>query len=251
MLKFGLLKEQVFAELEGEYASDKKLFQENLKHFVKTLKKSRGLKEMYEQYDMILSTHFDELSDAKEYIEEAVDFLRSIKLTPQDIKIMESWSVKKDAEIDPCAKALDILVFGNKKQIRERLEAKQLLARKLITEENKTYIPPQLQGVFFDILQHKFKSKLDNLSESELNALNAFAGENEEEILSTYIHLIDDNISKIEEQIQEITPNLKRGTPDETYNKLLQVKESLIEMKETKQPSLDHLEKLLVLKEGF
>jgi hypothetical protein len=245
MLKFGLLKEQVFADLESRYASDKKLFQENLKHFVKTLKKSKVLKEMYQQYDMLLSSHFDEISDAKEYIEETVNYLRSLHLTPQDTKLMESWAVKSDTEIDPYIKALDTLVFGSKKHIRERLEAKQILAHKLITEEKKGYIPPELQGVFFDVLQHKFKSKLDNLSESELKALNAFAGDSEEEILSTYIHLIDDNMSTIEEQIGVQDKN------SDTFQKLVLVKSALNEMKLAKQPTLDNLEKLLVLKEGF
>jgi hypothetical protein len=246
MPSFGLLKEQVFSDLEAKYTSDKKLFQEELKRFVKSLKKADVLKEMYQQYDMVLSVmDFDDINDAKDYITETVDYLRSLQMTPQDIKLMEYWSGKPLVEIDPYTKALDTLVFGNRKHIKERVEAKQLLARKLITEQNKNYIPPELQGVFFDLLQRKFKAKLDNLTESELKTLTAFANQNEEEILSTYIHLIDDNISTIDEQITQ------HGGSQEHFGKLQQAKNALIEMKDEKQPTLDNLERLFVLKEGF
>ena len=245
MPSFGLLKEQILTNLEKKYAGDKKQFEQGVSNFVKALKKSKVYTELFHHYKTILESHFDDQEYAKEYLTETVNYLQSLKISDKDRTLFESLERAnlKPSEIDPYIRALDTLVFASKKSIKERLEAKQLLVQKLITE-SKVQIDPKLQGVFLDILQRKLKSRLANLTESELSALTAFGESDEEKILSTYIHLIDDNITAIDEQYTQ------HGGSSEHFAKLRQVKERLLEMKKEK-PSLGTLEKLLVLKEGF
>lgn len=245
MPSFGLLKEQILVNLEKKYSDDRQLFQENVKKFVKTLKQSRVLTEMFQLYNELMQSHFDDPSYAKDYITEVVNYLRTLKITDHDRQLLESLERAdlKVADCDPYVIALDTLVFGSKKNIKERLEAQQFLTQKLVTEQ-KAVVDPKLRGVFLDILKKKIQSRLGNLSESELKALTAFAEGDQEALLANYIHLVDDNISAIEEQISQ-----HGGSPD-TFAKLRQAKERLAEMRDA-QPTLTNLEKLLVLKEGF
>jgi hypothetical protein len=248
MPSFGLLKEQVLTHLQEKYTDDKKLFQEGLTKFVKTLKKSKVLTELFTEYDKLLKAHYDDEYFAKEYLEETVNYLRTLKLTAQDLALLESLERSNLTidKMDPYVRALDTLVFANRKNIKERLEAKQLLTKKMVTENLITaHIDPRFKGVFFEILQKKVKNRLSQLNEQELLAIEAFAGHDAEQILANYIRLIDDNVSAIEEQVTKIPAT------DPTYPKLQQVKDTLIEMKKESQPSLGNLERLLVLKEGF
>lgn len=244
MPSFGLLKEQILTNLERKYAGDKKLFEEGVSSFVKALKKSKVYNELFHHYKTILESHFDDPEYAKEYLNETVSYLQSLKITDKDRSLFESLERAdlQKSQVDPHILALDTLVFASKRSIKERLEARQLLTQKLLTE-NKPKLDPKLQGVFLDILQRKLKNRLANLTESELSVLTAFGENDEEKILSTYIHLVDDNVSAIDEQLQTENSSELRG-------KLIQAKSALLEMKKEK-PSLNTMEKLLVLKEGF
>jgi len=245
MPSFGLLKEQILTNLEKKYAEDKKLFGEGVSQFVKVLKKSKVFSELFHHYKTILESHFDDPDYAREYLNETVEYLRSLKITDKDRSLLESLERAKltSSDIDPCIKALDTLIFSTKGSIKERLEAKQILHHKLITENKKIGVDPRLQGIFLDILQKKIKAKWDNLSEAEIKAISAFADNDEEKILANYIHLVDDNVSAISEQLNNESDAMVRV-------KLGQAKNALLEMKNEK-PTLDALDKLLVLKEGF
>lgn len=245
MPSFGLLKEQILTNLEKKYAEDKKLFDEGVSRFFQALTKSKVYSELFLHYKNILESHFDNPDYARDYLNETVEYLRSLKIADKDCSLMETLERAhlEPAQVDPCIIALDTLVFSNKRHIKERLEAKQLLIQKLLTEDTKVSLDPRLHGLFLDVLQRKLKARWDNLSESEVKALTAFAENDEEKILSTYIHLVDDNISAIDEQ-------LKNESTSELRGKLAQAKNALVGMKEEK-PSLDTLEKLLVLKEGL
>lgn len=245
MPSFGLLKEQILTNLEKKYAEDKPMFAEGVSQFVKALKKSKVFSELFHHYKTILESHFDDPDYAREYLNETVEYLRSLKITDKDRTLLEKLERAKlsPADIDPCIKALDTLVFSAKGSIKERLEAKQILHRKLVTESKKISVDPRLHGVFLDILQKKIKARWEHLSEAEIKAINAFADNDEEKILANYIHLVDDNVSAITEQLSNENDSSVRS-------KLSQVKNALLEMKNEK-PTLNTLEKLLVLKEGF
>lgn len=245
MPNFGLLKEQIFADIEKKYTEDKNLFEEGVKKFVKTLKKSKTYSELFTHYKNILDSHFDDSEYAKEYLNETISYLQSLKITDKDRRLMESLDRAdlKLSDIDPHVKALDTLVFSKSVNVKERLEAKQILQRKMVSENKKVQIDPRLNGVFLDILQKKLKAKWSSLSESEIKAINSFVDNDEEAILSNYISIIDDNINSVQEQIAlDNDPSLRSN--------LIKVKNTLAEMKNEK-PTLTSLEKLFSLKEGF
>jgi hypothetical protein len=248
MSSFGLLKEEVLTSLQEKYTTDKKVFQESLTKLVKALKSSKVLSELFQQYDAILKTHFDDSEYAKEYLEEAINYLRTLPFTSKEVKLLESLdrtSIAAD-KVDPYVKALDTLIFTSKKNIKERLEAKRLLTQKMISEDKITrHIDPRLKGVFLEILQKKIKNKMSQLNEHELQAIESFAEQDQEKLLANYIRLIDDNISAIDEQFTQ-----HDGSSD-SFVKLRQAKEALIEMKKDGKPTINNLERLLVLKEGF
>lgn len=245
MPSFGLLKEQILNSLETKYSEDKKLFNEGVSQFIKALAKSKVYSELFRQYKTILESHFDDPEYARDYLNETVEYLRSLKITDKDRSLLEALQRAnlKPKDIDPCIAALDTLVFTDKRHIKERLEAKNLLHQKLITEDKKTSLDPRLHGVFLDILQKKIKSRFNNLNENEIKAISAFADNDEESILANYIRLVDDNVSEINEQLMNEEDVTLR-------NKLIQAKAVLEKMKNEK-PSLNTLEQLIVLKEGF
>ena len=245
MPNFGLLKEQILTNLEKTYGEDKMRFQKGVSRFVKTLKKSHVYSELFRHYKTILESHFDDPEYAKEYLNETVEYLRSLHIGDKDRVLLESLG-RTDlsaSDIDPNIAALDVLVFSDKKRIKERLEAKQVLQRKLVTESFKKEIDTNLQGVFLELLEKKIKAKWANLNESEMKAIASFANQNEAEILANYIHLVEDNVAAIDEQLnEERDANLR--------TKLSQTKSALLEMKQ-ETPTLDTLEKLFSLKEIF
>jgi uncharacterized protein YfeS len=245
MPAFGLLKEEVLASLEEQYTKDKQLFQEDLNKLIKSLKKSKVLSELFQQYDSIFKIHFDDIEDAKEYLAETVDYLKSLQITPDDLKLLEGLNrLKIDQNKNIYVEALDKLVFSNRKDIKSRVESKRLLTQKLITENKiQGNIDPKLRGVFLEILQKKIKNRVSNLTEQEISAINAFAEKDQEKLLSNYISLVDDNVSAINEQ-------LNSEQSEEIKSRLQQAKESLLEMKK-EAPTLNNLERLLVLREGF
>ena len=244
MPSFGLLKEQIFTNLEKKYAEDRKLFEEGVSRFVKALRKSEVYSELFHHYNAVLGNHFDDPDAARDYLNETVEYLRSLKIGVKDRTLMEALDRVdlESAKVDPLILALDTLVFSSKKHIKERLEAKQLLLQKLLSE-NKQTLDPRLRGIFLDLLHKKIKTRWSNLTESEAKAINAFADQNEDEILANYIQLVDDNINAINEQ-------LARENDTVLKSKLNQAKVTLAEMKEEK-PTLGSLERLLTLKEGF
>jgi len=245
MSNFGLLNEQILTSLEKKYAEDKKGFSKGLSSFVKTLKESAPYNDLYTHYNLILETYFEDANYARDYLDQSIDYLRSVELDPKVTKLMEgldrtNLTVK---DIDPHVAALDTLVFSNKRNIKEHVEAKQLLLKKLTTESKKTTVDPKLQGVFLDLLESKLKTKWGSLTESEVKAAEAFSDNNEAGVLDNYTNIINDNVSIIEEQ-------LKGETNTEVCDKLSRTKDMLLEMKD-KKPTLVSLEKLFSLKEVF
>ena len=245
MSKFGLLNEQILTSLEKKYAEDKKNFSKELSLFVKILKESASYRDLYTHYNLILENYFEDVSYARTYLDQSIDFLRSIKLNPKDTKLMEglgraNLTVK---DINPHIAALDIVVFSDKRNIKEHVDAKQLLLNKLTTQTPKNSVDPKLRGVFLDLLESKLRNKWKSLTETEIKAAEAFSDSNEDEILSNYISIINDNVSIITEQLND-------EVNEEVRDKLTRTKKMLLEMK-NKKPTLDSLEKLFSLKEVF
>ena len=233
MKNFGYYKNNIDSILENSLTNGDK-FKRNLSVVMGAMKYSRVLREFFTLYNEIENKHFDNAEDSKEYINEAVNFLKNNKnklnkVTPILNKIIldrKELCIKKSNKI---YENIDNVVFNDSISELEKItKSKKFLSENTLKSKK---VVAQIKNP--KILSHV-------LSKNYGEAYNGKLTENQQIILKNTLLMTEDSLSSEFNNVKEITLNkigemLKESKDDNLSVKLVEVKNEVRELDSSKK----------------
>jgi len=233
MKNFGYYKNNIDSILENSFTNGDE-FKRNLSVVMGAMKYSRVLREFFTLYNEIENKHFDNAEDSKEYINEAVNFLKNNKtklnkVTPILNKIIldrKELCIKKSNKI---YENIDNVVFND-----SIIELEKISKSKKFLSENTL----KTKKVVSKIKNPKILSHV--LSKNYGEAYNGELTENQQIILKNTLLMTEDSLSSEFNNVKEITLNkigemLKESKDDNLSVKLVEVKNEIRELNTSKK----------------
>lgn len=226
----------------------KKLFTK----FIKTLKENKSLRDQYLIYKNLQSKKFDDVSIAKEYIKENINLLKRInkkdinEVTNNLLKILKGKKIIK--ENDQFYSLISFLTNTKKtpSNIDKINESYNKLVEFMVSNKNEDEkinvgvdIPP---SVLTKLMVNKFNEKYSDLNESDKNFVRSILNGNKKEKEGVF-----NNLKK--ECIELIDGRLSESTDLDLKDKLLKVKDRLLNTNFDTDKFNDDIVKIYNLKE--
>lgn len=219
-MSFGKIKQDINNILFESY-SDKNKFKTLIKEFYNILKKNKTIKEYYIVYSDIENKKFDDITDANSYLNESVDYLKSLD---GDFSVVHDFILKyKSNKVYPketLLEYIDTLLADTKSNLIEsRVNAKKFLVSHLLTK--KSISDNIVEGtlpikVYTNLIAKKFNKKYENLNEWEKDLIKTIISNDEEKIKSIEERIIKENLDLVNSKLEINDSELKE--------KLLKVK---------------------------
>ena len=234
MSNFGYIKDtfnNILSEsLLNKNDEGKKLFTK----YVQTLKEDTNLKNEYLIFKNLTTKKFDNSSDAKDYIKENIEILKTINSTKGIKKLTsllgDTELVKENEEI---YNHIDILRNTDKtpSTIEKIQESINYIKEEMLKEETVEIneyetvdVPP---SVLTKMAVNRFNLKYQDISESEKEIIKTILNGDEEEKQNVYSNLKNECIDIIDNRLNE-------NSDLELKDKLLKVKDKLLRMSYSK-----------------
>ena len=234
MSNFGYIKDtfnNILSEsLLNKNDEGKKLFNK----YVQTLKEDTNLKNEYLIFKNLTTKKFDNSSDAKDYIKENIEILKTINNTKGIKKLTsllgDTELVKENEEI---YNHIDILRNTDKtpSTIEKIQESINYIKEEMLKEETVEIneyetvdVPP---SVLTKMAVNRFNLKYQDISESEKEIIKTILNGDEEEKQNVYSNLKNECIDIIDNRLNE-------NSDLELKDKLLKVKDKLLRMSYSK-----------------
>jgi len=234
MSNFGYIKDtfnNILSEsLLNKDDEGKKLFTK----YVQTLKEDTNLKNEYLIFKNLTTKKFDNSSDAKDYIKENIEILKTINSTKGIKKLTsllgDTELVKENEEI---YNHIDILRNTDKtpSTIEKIQESINYIKEEMLKEETVEIneyetvdVPP---SVLTKMAVNRFNLKYQDISESEKEIIKTILNGDEEEKQNVYSNLKNECIDIIDNRLNE-------NSDLELKDKLLKVKDKLLRMSYSK-----------------
>lgn len=222
----------------------KKLFSK----FLKNLKENKTLKNQFLIYKNLESKKFDDRLDAKEYIQENVELLKQIGKSEIDKSNSQLLELLKNKEIvkENSEFYKNIIYLSSVKKTPSNIDKINESMNNLInhlltkTEEgekiNTTTLSPTILS---NLMVNKFNEKYSEISESDRKIIKTVLNDDKENTFN----------SLIKECIHSVNNKLNENTDLDIKEKLLQVKDKLLNTEYNKDNFLHDVIKLYNLKE--
>ena len=219
-MSFGKIKQDINNILFESY-SDKNRFKMIFKEFYNILKNNKTIKEYYIVYSNIETKKFDDVSDATSYLNESLDYLKSLD---GDFSLAHDFILKYRSEKpfikETLLENIDILLQDTKANLIEgRVNATKYLVSNLMTKKSSSeyVIEGNLPIKFYtNLIAKKFNKKYENLTEQEKHLIKSIIANDSEKLIS-----IEEGI--IKENLDIVNSKLNIGN-DELKEKLSKVK---------------------------
>jgi len=233
MKNFGHYKNNIDSILENSFTNSDK-FKKNLSVIMGAMKYSKVLREFFTLYNEIENKHFKNEKDSRNYINEAVDFLKTNKHRLKKVtSILDKIILDRK---DLCTKKtnkiyenIDNVVFNNSIINLETIsESKNFLTENTLQVKKSTS----------KIKNPKILSHV--LSKNYGEEYNGSLTENEQTILKNTLLMTEDTLNSEFTTVKEITLNkindlLKESKDDSLSARLVEVKNEIRELNTTKK----------------
>lgn len=233
MKGFAKYKQSLDSILENSY-TNKKEFKNNLSVIMGTLKFSKPLREFFTLYNEIEIKNFDTLEDSKNYLNEAVRYLRENKKELVSVKnildkiIVNRKNLCNNTIKNPIYENIDTVVFNNNIiNIDSLIKSREFLSESMISNKKRSTVKVNPKILSHAISRNYQEEYGKSLSESEQNILKNTLLMTEESVNTEF-----DNIKDI--AVNRINTLLKETTEDELGTKLIETKDEIKQLKSTK-----------------
>ena len=224
--------------------------------YVKAIKESKILKTQYLVYTNIESKLEESEFKASQYINENISLLKSfdkdeiVKENETLIglldKAIELSNIDYDKRLEELHDKISSLVFNEKtaEQLDEHLNAVNYIVEyiqtneKIVAEEKETLVPT---NILTTIAVDKYNEKYSDLSESEKEIVKVILEGNDE----TKEKVFNDTLNSC---VELVNTQLKETEDLDTKDKLLSVKEKLLNTKFIEESFISEVSKLIELK---
>lgn len=204
-MTFGKIKQQINNILFESY-SDKDKFKSIFKEFYNILKNNKTIKEYYIVYSNIETKKFDDVSDATAYLNESLDYLKSLD---GDFSIAHDFILKyktdKTYVKETLLENIDTLLQDTKSNLIEsRMNAKKYLVSHLLTQ--KSVSDNVVEGtlpikVYTNLIAKKFNKKYENLNEWEKDLIKSIISNDENKLSSIEESIVKENLELVNNKI--------------------------------------------------
>ena len=233
MKGFAKYKQSLDSILENSY-TNKKEFKNNLSIIMGTLKFSKPLREFFTLYNEIEIKNFDTVEDSKNYLNEAVRYLRENKKELASVKnildkiIVNRKNLCNNTRKNPIYENIDTVVFNNNIiNIDSLIKSREFLSESMISNKKRSTVKVNPKILSHAISRNYQEEYGKSLSESEQNILKNTLLMTEESVNTEF-----DNIKDI--AINRINTLLKETKEDELGTKLIETKNEINQLKSTK-----------------
>lgn len=204
-MTFGKIKQEINNILFESY-SDKDKFKAIFKEFYNILKNNKTIKEYYIVYSNIETKKFDDVSDATAYLNESLDYLKSLD---GDFSIAHDFILKyktdKTYVKETLLENIDTLLQETKSNLIEsRMNAKKYLVSHLLTQ--KSVSDNVVEGtlpikVYTNLIAKKFNKKYENLNEWEKDLIKSIISNDENKLSSIEESIVKENLELVNNKI--------------------------------------------------
>jgi hypothetical protein len=227
----------------------KKLFNK----FLKTIGNNDTLKEQYLIYSNLQNTKFDDTTEAKEYIKENIDLLKSLNKKHIDsgneyfTKLLKGVSLVKENE--SFYNDINFLVNTNKNasNINKIQESINNITNRMLEKEEETVVTESIDlppSMLANILVTKFNTKYSEINETEKEIIKTVLNGNKEDKKSLFETVKRECIKNIDNKVNE-------SSDVEIKDKLLKVKDKLLNTNFDYENFNSQISKIYNLKESI
>lgn len=192
-MKFGLLKSKIEKKLLESYNTNS--FKTEISNFKKLVLSNKNLSKMLNYYNELSANKGLNESQTKEFIDETLSLINSIKLEESSLSSVKKWvsSVKSKNEY----KLIDDLISENT-DVSKRLSLKKKISESLAEKELKsTSVNVPLKSMV-NIANQTLTKFLETLNESEQTELKEIIKMSDKEIKESFDEVKKEVISKLE-----------------------------------------------------
>jgi hypothetical protein len=204
-MSFGKIKQDINNILFESY-SDKDRFKMIFKEFYNILKNNKTIKEYYIVYSNIETKKFDDVSDATSYLNESLDYLKSLD---GDFSLAHDFILKYKSEKtfakETLLENIDTLLKDTKSNLIEsRMSAKKYLVSHLLTK--KSVSDNVVEGtlpikVYTNLIAKKFNKKYENLTEWEKDLIKSIISNDDAKLKTIEESIVKENLELVNNKI--------------------------------------------------
>ena len=204
-MSFGKIKQDINNILFESY-SDKDRFKMIFKEFYNILKNNKTIKEYYIVYSNIETKKFDDVSDATSYLNESLDYLKSLD---GDFSLAHDFILKYKSEKtftkETLLENIDTLLKDTKSNLIEsRMSAKKYLVSHLLTK--KSVSDNIVEGtlpikVYTNLIAKKFNKKYENLTEWEKDLIKSIISNDDAKLKTIEESIVKENLELVNNKI--------------------------------------------------
>lgn len=204
-MSFGKIKQDINNILFESY-SDKDRFKMIFKEFYNILKNNKTIKEYYIVYSNIETKKFDDVSDATSYLNESLDYLKSLD---GDFSLAHDFILKYKSDKtfvkETLLENIDTLLKDTKSNLIEsRMSAKKYLVSHLLTK--KSVSDNVVEGtlpikVYTNLIAKKFNKKYENLTEWEKDLIKSIISNDDAKLKTIEESIVKENLDLVNNKI--------------------------------------------------
>ena len=221
--------------------------------FLKTLKENKTLSDQYLIYKNLQTKKFDDGGQAREYIKENITLLRNLneghiqKGNDYFLKLLKGVKIIK--ENDSFYNDISYLTKTKKtpSNIDKLNTSTNNIVRLMLEKEDEVVVKESLDippSIITKLAVDKFNNRYSNISESEKEIIKTILNGNDEDKLNTFVKLKKSCIESIDKKLDE-------SSDIDLKDKLLRVKDKLLNMVYNKEDSDNNISNVYELKESI
>lgn len=212
-MTFGEIKSYIETKLIESYKNEKE-FKKNLTEFKQNVLMNKDISKVYSLYDQLSTPQGLTESEAKDYLQEGLDFLD--KILPQ-IKLPKS----NNKDIQNQYKDLDTLVYTNNINLSERVLARKNIIKNLTSQKKqiKEHASIPIKSMV-SIANQTIKNFVETMNESDKKEFLNIISEDQTKLQNNFNKLKEDSISKLKSIIESEQDNDLKNKLTETISKI-------------------------------
>jgi hypothetical protein len=212
-MTFGEIKSYIETKLIESYKNEKE-FKKNLSEFKQNVLMNKKISKVYSLYDQLSTPQGLTESEAKDYLQEGLDFLD--KILPQ-IKLPKS----NNEDIQNHYKDLDTLVYTNNIDLFERISARKNIIKNLTTSKKQLteHVSIPIKSMV-SIANQTIKNFVETMNESDKKEFLNIISEDQTKLENNFIKLKEDSIFKLKSIIESEQDNDLKNKLTETISKI-------------------------------
>jgi len=204
-MKFGTIKSKIDTILVESYGKDS--FKKNISTFKQVVLSNKKLNKLFFIYDNLTTNKGLSESVAKEYLQESIDYSKTIKLSNKDIQPLNEWL--KNVVCENKYVDVDNVLFPDLLKLESKIQSKNNIVETLKSKkeiiESKVKLPLSSMVI---IANNTVKSYLDNLDESVKGDVLEILNAKDEDLISIF----EDTKSKTLNKLDTLNENLDETT---------------------------------------